>query len=172
MQRLTAAIFATLRNFLLSLPHSFCAIFAFCWWDLGGWAWAAAACEDGLGGRLEAGGRGWREVSGSGWAESPCCGCILGAGYGRLLGEVDWAELFLLIGVRLWPARGHLASPGGLRRRNGGEISGPRSPQPPVPQLSSKEIELSGGSASAGGAAVITTTTKTRNANAIITNTI
>ena len=128
--------------------------------------------EDGLGARIEAGGRGWREVLGSGWAESPCCCCILGARCGRLRGEVDWAELFLLIGVRLWPARGHLAGAGGLRRRNGGEISGPRSPQPPVPQLSSKEIELSGGSASAGGAAVIITTTKTRNANAIITNTI
>ena len=55
--------------------------------------------QDGLGARLEAGGRGWREVLGSGWAESPCCGCNLGAGCGRLLGEVDWAELFLLLGV-------------------------------------------------------------------------
>ena len=55
--------------------------------------------QDGLGARLEAGGRGWREVLGSGWAESPCCGYILGAGCGRLLGEVDWAELFLLLGV-------------------------------------------------------------------------
>ena len=89
-----------------------------------------------------------------------------------MLGEVDWAELFLLIGVRLWPARGHLAGAGGLRRRNGGEISGPRSPQPPVPPLSSEEIELPGGSASAGGAAVIITTTRTKNTNAIITDTI
>ena len=70
------------------------------------------------------------------------------------------------------PARGHLAGPGGLRRRNGGEISGPRAPQPAVPPLSSEEIELCGGSASAGGAGVITTTTSAKNANAITTDTI
>ena len=75
-------------------------------------------------------------------------------------------------GVVSLNARGHLACPRGLRRRNGGEISGPRSPQPPVPPLSSTEIELPRGSTSAGGAAVITTTTRTRNANAIITDTI
>ena len=44
----------------------------------------------------------------------------LDARCGRLLGEVDQAKLFLLIGVRLWPARGHLAGPRGLRRQNGG----------------------------------------------------
>ena len=133
---------------------------------------AAVACAGGGWARGRCWGTAKMKVSGSGWAESPCCGCILGAGCGRLLGEVDWAKLFLLIGVKLWPARGHLAGAGGLRRRNGGEISGPRSPQPPVPPLSSEEIELPGGSASAGGAAVITTTTGTRNAYAIITDTI
>ena len=61
---------------------------------------------------------------------------------------------------------------GGLRRRNGGEISGPRATQPTEPQLSSEKIELCGGSASAGGAGVITTTTSAKNANAITTDTI
>ena len=66
----------------------------------------------------------------------------------------------------------NLAGDGGLRRQNGGEISGPRSPQPAVPQLSSEEIALRGGSASAGGVVVITTTTSAKNTNAIITDTI
>ena len=55
---LTAAIFAALCIILSTVPHSIPAIFAFCWWEPGGWAWAAAAGQDGLGARLEAGGRG------------------------------------------------------------------------------------------------------------------
>ena len=61
---------------------------------------------------------------------------------------------------------------GGGSSTEASENSGPRSPQPAVPQLSSEEIDLRGGSASAGGAVVVTTTTSAKNANAIIIDTI
>ena len=118
------------------------------------------------------GGRGWREVLGFGWAESPCCCCILGAGCGRLAGEVDWDELFLLTGGSRGRLFGHLAGLQAHARQNAGQNSGPRPAQLVGSPLSSDQIELPRGSASAGGGGMTTKTTSAKNDNAITTDKI
>ena len=133
---------------------------------------AAVACAGGGGARGRCWGTAKMQVSGSGWAESPCCCCIVGAGCGRLAGEVDWDELFLLTGGSRGRLFGHLAGLQAHARPNGGQNLGPQPAQLVGPPLSSKENKLPAGSASAGGGGVITTATSAKNANAITTDKI
>ena len=89
-----------------------------------------------------------------------------------MVGEVDQAELFLLIGGSRGLLFGHLAGLQAHARQNGGQNSGPRPAQLVGPPLSSDQIELPGGSASAGGGGMTTKTTSAKNDNAITTDKI
>ena len=89
-----------------------------------------------------------------------------------MVGEVDWAELFLLTGGSRGRLFGHLAGLQAHARPNGGQNLGTRLAQLVGPLLSSDQIELPGGSASAGGGGMTTKTTSAKNDNAITTDKI
>ena len=89
-----------------------------------------------------------------------------------MAGEVDQAELFLLIGGSRGLFLGHLVGLQAHARQISGQNSGPRPAQLVGSPLSSDQIELPDGSASAAGGGMTTKTTSAKNDNAITTDKI